>query len=76
MSYEATFDENRLAVGMLNPVRDRNEGTYRGKKGRHGMKIVQKIAEDKTTYIRVERESKSDETKRKCVVTGQATGCT
>ena len=76
MSYEATFDENRRAVGMLNPMRDKNEGTYRGKKGRHGMKIVQKIAEDKTTYIRVERESKSDETKRKCVVTGQATGCT
>ena len=26
----ATFDENRGAVGMLNPMRDKNEGTYRG----------------------------------------------
>ena len=26
----ATFDENRQAVGMLNPMRDKNEGTYRG----------------------------------------------
>ena len=24
------FDENRRAVGMLNPLGDRNEGTYRG----------------------------------------------
>ena len=29
----ATFDENRRAVGMLNPMRDKNEGTYRGGKG-------------------------------------------
>ena len=29
----ATFDENRRAVGMLNPVRDENEGTYRGGEG-------------------------------------------
>ena len=28
----ATFDENRRAVGMLNPMRD-IEGTYRGGKG-------------------------------------------
>ena len=27
----ATFDENRRAVGMLNPMRDKHEeGTYRG----------------------------------------------
>ena len=26
----ATFDENRRAVGMMNPMRDKNEGTYRG----------------------------------------------
>ena len=26
----ATFDENRRAVGKLNPVRGKNEGTYRG----------------------------------------------
>ena len=25
----ATSDENRRAVGMLNPMRDENEGTYR-----------------------------------------------
>ena len=29
----ATFDENRPAVGMLNPVRDKNEGTYRWGEG-------------------------------------------
>ena len=29
----ATFDENQRAVGMLNPVRDKNEGTYRGGEG-------------------------------------------
>ena len=29
----ATFDENRRAVGMLNPMRDKNEGTYRGGEG-------------------------------------------
>ena len=26
----ATFDENRQAVGMLNPMRGKTEGTYRG----------------------------------------------
>ena len=26
----ATVDENRRAVGMLNPMRDKIEGTYRG----------------------------------------------
>ena len=26
----ATFDEDRQAVGMLNPMRDKNEGTYWG----------------------------------------------
>ena len=26
----ATFDENRRSAGMLNPMRDTNEGTYRG----------------------------------------------
>jgi len=25
----ATFDETRRAVGMLNPMRDKNEGKYR-----------------------------------------------
>ena len=25
-----TFDENRRSVGILNPMRDKNEGTYRG----------------------------------------------
>ena len=29
----ATFDENRRAVGMLNPMRNKNEGTYRGGEG-------------------------------------------
>ena len=29
----ATFDENRQAVGTLNPMRDKNEGTYRGEEG-------------------------------------------
>ena len=29
----ATFDENRRAVGMLNPLRDENEGTYPGGEG-------------------------------------------
>ena len=29
----ATFDENRRAVGMLNPMCDKNEGTYRGEEG-------------------------------------------
>ena len=29
----ATFDENRRAVGMMNPMRDKNEGTYRGGEG-------------------------------------------
>ena len=29
----ATFDENRRAVGMLSPMRDKNEGTYRGGEG-------------------------------------------
>ena len=29
----AKFDENRRAVGMLNPMRDKNEGTYRGAEG-------------------------------------------
>ena len=32
----ATFDENRRAVGMLDPMRDKTEGTYvPGGKGRH-----------------------------------------
>ena len=29
----AKYDENRRAVGMLNPMRDKNEGTYRGGDG-------------------------------------------
>ena len=29
----ATFDENRRAVGMLNPMRDKNQGTYWGGEG-------------------------------------------
>ena len=29
----ATFDGNRGAVRVLNPMRDKNEGTYRGEKG-------------------------------------------
>ena len=29
----ATFDENRRAVGMLNPTRDKSEDTYRGGEG-------------------------------------------
>ena len=29
----ATLDKNRRAVGMLNPMRDKNEGTYRGGEG-------------------------------------------
>ena len=29
----ATFDESRRAVGMLKPMRDKNEGTYRGGEG-------------------------------------------
>ena len=28
-----TFDEKRRAVGMMNPMRDENEGTYRGGEG-------------------------------------------
>ena len=32
----ATFDENRRAVEMLDPMRDKNEGTYRGRgEGQH-----------------------------------------
>ena len=31
----ATFDENQRAVGMLNPMRGKNQGTYRGGKGSH-----------------------------------------
>ena len=34
----AKFDENRRAVGKLHPMRDKNDGKYRGEKG--------------TTYIR------------------------
>ena len=33
VSYVATFDENRRAVGMLNPMHNKNEGTYRGGEG-------------------------------------------
>ena len=29
----ATFDDNRRAVGMLNPMRDKSEITYRGGEG-------------------------------------------
>ena len=29
----ATFDENRRAVGMVNPMVKKNEGTNRGEKG-------------------------------------------
>ena len=29
----ATFDRNRRAAEMLNPTRDKNEGTYRGGEG-------------------------------------------
>ena len=29
----AAFDANRRVVGMLNPMRDKNEGTYRGGEG-------------------------------------------
>ena len=29
----ATFDDNRRAVGMLTPMRDKKEGTYRGREG-------------------------------------------
>ena len=29
----ATTDENRRAVGMLNPLRDENEGPWRGREG-------------------------------------------
>ena len=29
----ATFGENRRAVGMLNPMRDKNKGTYRRGEG-------------------------------------------
>ena len=29
----ATIDENRRAVGMLNRMRDKSEGTYRGGEG-------------------------------------------
>ena len=29
----ATFDQNRRAVGMLNPMRDKTEGMYRGGEG-------------------------------------------
>ena len=29
----AAFDENRRAVGMLTPMRDKNGGTYRGGEG-------------------------------------------
>ena len=36
---------------MLNPMRDENEGTYRGREGRHlWPRFVHKIAEDKTSY--------------------------
>ena len=31
----ATFDENRRAMGMLNPMLDKNEGTYRGGRRDH-----------------------------------------
>ena len=50
----ATFDENRRAVGMLNPMRDKNvkmKARTGGKKGRHlSPRLVQKIAEGKTSY--------------------------
>ena len=29
----AAFDESRRALGMLNPMRDKTEGTYRGGEG-------------------------------------------
>ena len=29
----ATFDENRRAAGKLNPMRDKNGGTYGGREG-------------------------------------------
>ena len=29
----ATFDANQRVAGMLNPMRDKNEGTYRGRGG-------------------------------------------
>ena len=33
VSSRYTFDENRRAAGMLNPMRGKHEGTYRGEEG-------------------------------------------
>ena len=61
----ATFDENRQAVGMLNPMRDKNEGTYRGRRGRHlSPRLVQKMAEVKN-LLRVELERKNGYKKKR-----------
>ena len=46
-----SMNKKRRAVGMLNPMRDKNEGRIyqRGEKGRHlSPRLVQKIAEGKT----------------------------
>ena len=59
----ATFDENRRAVGMLNPMHDKNEGTAPGGIGDDTSDYgLQKIAEGQTSYVLliiVELESKS-----------------
>ena len=49
----ATWDENRRAVGMLNPMRDQSESTYRGGEGMTPVKLV-----------RVELESVNDDHKK------------
>ena len=48
----ARFDENRRAVGMLNPMGDKNlKARTGGEKGRHlWPRVVQKIPEGKTSY--------------------------
>ena len=36
----ATFDENRRAVGMLDPMHDKNECTYRGEEETTSILII------------------------------------
>ena len=51
----AKFDEHRRAVGVLNPMRDKNGRTYRGvgrgaTKAMLSPRLIQKAGEGKTSY--------------------------
>ena len=65
----AALDENRRAVGTLNPMRDKkNEGPYQGGGGKGTTPVTtacpeEKTAEGKTSYELVWLESKSDDGK-------------